>query len=59
MRTSLDKRESELKGREDEVLARERAVADKERKLEKAKSEYHVLYSELKKRKKVFFYNSC
>lgn len=51
-RGSLESRETALKAREDEVLGRERGATDKERKLEKAKSEYHVLYAELKKRKK-------
>ena len=51
VRGSYESKEKALKAREEEVLMRERAAADKERKLEKAKSEYHVLYSELKKRK--------
>jgi peptidoglycan hydrolase CwlO-like protein len=52
-RASLESRENALKARQDELAARERGLIDKERKLEKAKSEYHVLYAELKKRKKV------
>ena len=48
----MESRDNALKAREEEVLGRERGAADKERKLEKAKSEYHVLYAELKKRKK-------
>ena len=52
-RASLESRENALKARQDELASRERGLIDKERKLEKAKSEYHVLYAELKKRKKV------
>lgn len=52
-RASLESRENALKARQDELAALERGLIDKERKLEKAKSEYHVLYAELKKRKKV------
>jgi len=52
VRSSLDAREAALKAREDDVVARERAAAEKERKLDKAKSEYNMLYAELKKRKK-------
>ena len=49
---ALRAQEAAIKTQHDDLKARERSAVDKERKLDKAKAEYHVLYAELKRRKK-------